>query len=367
MKKIIRLTESELVSLVKRTIMEDSNNNNKKVFNENRFLEYRTKGKYFYCEKSFSPLQTNEMAFCKAAENVIRQSNKDKSSGKGNKGFYAAFEELITAYFEEEKEDLFKLEVEKLTRDSEIVKKGFNELDEVGDYLRPNCRKVVDRIKIEKDRFFNKFKIYFKSKNDQGQTEYSPINRLNTNYSALAVLITKYYSQKGAFDGIRRLNAEQWDYVAKDWLVTLFRPSKEFLDLRPIEDKKSNPIRPGWEELIDVFFRYNVVLNTNEIRDLVTDILMDTRARGFETENNFERFLIKEKQENRIQDYKRYAYDFGFVDMLLGVDFLVKVNNIWKPVQVKTTATEDTYKIQNLVCKSYNIVEPTEGGWKNWS
>lgn len=339
----------------------------KKVFNENRFSSYTRKQQYFYCEKSFSPLETNEMAFCKATEDIIRQSNKDKSSGKGNKGFYNAFEELIMAYFQEEKEDLFNLEVEKLTSESNIVKNGFKELNEVGDYLRPNCKKVDYRIEIEKAKFLEKIKIYYKTKNDIGEFEYSPINRLSTNYSALAVLITKYFSKKGAFDGVRSLNPEEWKTVAKKWLVKLFRPSEVFFDLRPEDEIRKGQIVPGFDELIDVFFRHNVVLNTREIRDLVQDILMDTRERGFQTENNFEQFLMKEKRENRIQDYKRYAYDFGFVDMLLGIDFLVKENDIWYPVQVKTTATESTYKIQNLSCSRFKTVEPAgNNGWKNW-
>jgi hypothetical protein len=353
MKKIIRLSESELVSLVKRTIME-SNQTLKKLLKENRFDIYKSRHPFFYCEKSFSPIQVNEMNFCKASETIIREK----------KTFYSAFNEVVLAYFEEEKEDLFKIEVEKLTKDSEIVKKGFEELDEVERLIGNSCPRVKEIVKTEKNKFFEKIKLYYKTKNQNGEYEYSVINRLDTNYSALAVLITKYFSQRGAFDGVK--NVTDWKDIALKWMYKLFRPSWEFIDLRPEEEKKDNPINPGMEDLIDSFFRERIAINTKEIRSLVEDIILDTRRRGFDSENMFEEFLIKEKKENKIQDYKRYAYDFGFVDMLLGIDFLIKENNEWYPVQVKSTANEQTYKIDMLKCSRAKTVEPTKYGIKNW-
>jgi hypothetical protein len=98
MKKIIRLTESELVSLVKRIIMENVIKTNT-FLKENRFANIKTKGPHFYCENSFEILQINEKLFCKAVQDKIQEINKTKKQ-RGNKGFYAAFDEIIDAYFE---------------------------------------------------------------------------------------------------------------------------------------------------------------------------------------------------------------------------------------------------------------------------
>lgn len=347
MKKFIRLYESELVSLVKKVIKETNKDMEKTV----------KKGMHYYCTSSFSPIQQPEINFCMALEKEILSRKKD---------FYPAFDEVALSYIEKEKENLLNIEIEKLTNDSDIVKNGFEEMDKVGDLLSGNCPNIKNKINSEKYKFFKKYKIYYKIKKDSNTYEYSPINRLNTNYSAISVLITKYFSKKGAFDGVTNINNVDWRKISLEWLYKLFIPSRNFEDIRPEDEKTQNPINPSMEELFNSFFKENLVLNSREIKKSVEDVLIDTRQRGFDTENDFENILVKDKENNKIQDYIRCAKDFGFVDMFLGIDFLVKEDNRWYPVQVKTTATEPTYKIDSLGCSKLTVVEKIGDNFKNW-
>ena len=84
--------------------------------------------------------------------------------------------------------------------------------------------------------------------------------------------------------------------------------------------------------------------------------LEEVRESGFRTERLFEKYL----KEYKI-DYIPYNFDYSFVDMILGVDFLIKSNrnneDYWIPVQVKTSKKERFNLIDKLKCT--RVIKPT--------
>lgn len=319
-------------------------------------LEYRREkrvisemAKLDWC-KDF-PKYKPEYQFCTAAEEYIKTELEDSpSEGRRKRGkkIFADFEKgMIDFYTNNESDEIITKKILKIDETHPIFLEGLKEMNEANRLLKSNCPNFMKVAEKKLKDFKEKIKLYF-IENEL----YSLDNRLPTNYSAIAVLFTMFFSKKGAFDEVV-LEDQDWDKIAKNWISHSFDGSIPFDDIRPEEEKKNKLTSLDFQELARIYFKNDTVYNSNEIRKSVKKVLEGVRGKGFESEDSFENMYLKDKK-----NYIRYAKDYGFVDMFGGVDFVYEgKNGMYIPVQVKTTATEPTYLISQLGCKAYLVVE----------
>ena len=211
---------------------------------------------------------------------------------------------------------------------------------------------VMDRILNELIRkLIDDDHVYYK----RPDGEYSVFNRIDTNYSALAVTLTYYYSSKGAFELLmsdmgNKLNKVDWNSLTVSWIDHFFNPELEPYDPRSEMFRSSGSIfdidsSPSYVLFTKMFNPKNIKVDSKKIFDSILKVLKDVRERGFATED-----LFQEKLDEYNIPYKRYARDYGFVDRFLGVDFVVQKGNEWLPVQVKSSKNEPQYRIEELDC-----------------
>jgi hypothetical protein len=305
-----------------------------------------------YCKKTFSPIGP-ELPFCEAAENYIK--NEVETSGNFKKKvIFEKFRNGIANFSSDEQnlEDL-QIKIEEITENHPIMKEGIEEIKTVNGLIEPNCPNVSKVFERQLSTFKNKVQLYF-TENEK----YSVTNRLDTNYSAISVLFTKFFQHKGAFDSVeKKLDEINWDEIAKNWIDHSFNPSLKFRDIRSDKDKKDNKkilSTLSFNELCRIYFNNVILFNSKDIRDSVNHVLQDVRKRGFDSENDFEKKYLDEKKE-----FMRLAKDYGFADRFLGIDFIYKGKDLWIPVQVKSSPTEATFLISSLGCKTYVIAQKT--------
>jgi hypothetical protein len=313
------------------------------------------------------PKYKPEYRFCTAAEDYIKNELEDSpSEGRKKRGkkVFVDFEKGVEKfYLSSAGNEIISKKILHINQNSEIYKIGREELLDASKKLSSNCTNFNTVVAKKLNEFKNKIKLYFVE-----NEKYSLDNRLPTNYSALAVLFTKFFEKKGAFDGVtldnQNSNNINWDDVSKNWITHLFHSSKKFDDIRPENEKRNILTSLDFQELARIYFINNdKVFNSQEIRTAVNDVLVGVRGKGFESEDLFENLYLTDKKE-----YIRYAKDYGFVDMFTGIDFIYKgTNELWIPVQVKTRATEPTYLISTLGCKSYVISDKKGKGFENQS
>jgi len=328
-------------SLIKKVLSEHLNN--KGVINE--------MAKQDWCKSRWSTIYP-EYHFCVAAENYIKNELEDeKTDGRRKKGkkVFADFENAMVKFFKDNSsDDELEKKIIRITKDSPIFIQGKEEVDDAAEKLRNNCPKFKEVVNKHLNEFESKVKLYYLN-ND----EYSIENRLSTNYSALAVLFTKFFEHKGAFDGVNYSNID-WDHIVKNWITHIFHHGTKFEDIRP-DDLKDDPkfelSSLSFQELAKIYFKGSVAFGSSDIIKSVNEVLQSVRGVGFQSEDLFQQKHLKNKK------FIRYAKDYGFVDMFSGVDFIINDGQRWIPIQVKTTATEPTYKISTLGCQVYYIVE----------
>ncbi len=293
--------------------------------------------------------------FCKAADKFIRDELEDapvKGRGKPKKKIFVDFEKGLEKFFKTNMDDeTVRKNLIQIETTSPVFIEGKNEIDQAAELLSANCpnfKKVTDK-KLEE--FENRVILYFMDENGG----YSFENRLPTNYSALAVLFTKFFLEKGAF-GDQKYKVDDWNAIAKNWITHSFNPSHKFIDIRSEEDKSdvSQTLSSlDFQELANIYFKGSRTFNSQGIRNSVMEVLKGVRGKGFETEDEFQMKYLDGKKE-----FYRFAKDYGFVDMFGGVDFIYKSNDgMWVPIQVKTTAMEPTYLISRMGCKTYIIAD----------
>jgi len=303
-----------------------------------------------YCKKAFSSIGP-ELPFCEAAENYIK--NEVETSGKFKKKvIFEKFRNGVANFSNDEQNlDDLQIKIEEVSENHPIMKEGIEEIKVINGLIEPNCPNVSKVFERQLSTFKNKVQLYF-SENEK----YSITNRLDTNYSAIAVLFTKFFQHKGAFDSTKeKLNNINWGEISKNWIDHSFNPSIEFKDIRSDEDMKDNKkilSTLNFVELCRIYFNNVILFNSKDIRDSVNKVLVDVRRRGFESENEFEKKYLDEKKE-----FMRLAKDYGFADRFLGIDFIYKGKDFWIPVQVKSSPTEATFLISSLGCKTYVVAQ----------
>jgi hypothetical protein len=310
-----------------------------------------------YCKKAFSPISP-EFHFCNAAENFIK--NEIETVGRFKKKvIFDKFRKGVANFFNsEEGDDELEIKIENITENHPIMQEGIDEVNLINELISSNCPKVMTVFNRQIANLKDKIQVYF-TENDK----YSVTNRLDTNYSAIAVLFTKFFQNKGALDSVEGgVDILNWDLIANNWITHSFNPSTNFIDIRNESDRldKSQQLSSlDFNELCRIYFKNVRVFNSNDIRDSVNNVLKDVRERGFSSENAFEKNYLSNKRE-----FIRLAKDYGFADRYLGIDFIYKGKNFWIPVQVKSSPQEATYLISSLGCKTYVIAEKTGNTFK---
>lgn len=305
-----------------------------------------------YCKKAFSSI-TPEFHFCNAAENFIK--NEIETVGRFKKKvIFDKFRKGVAKFFNSEHgDDELEIKIENITENHPIMQEGIEEVKAINDLISSNCPKVMNVFERQIANLKDKVQVYF-TENDK----YSITNRLDTNYSAIAVLFTKFFQHKGALDSVEGgVDTLNWDLIANNWINHAFNPSTKFIDIRNESDKldKTQELSSlDFNELCRIYFKNVRVFNSSDIRDSVNHVLKDVRERGFASENAFEKNYLLNKR-----DFMRLAKDYGFADRYLGIDFIYKGKDLWIPVQVKSSPQEATYLISSLGCKTYVIAEKT--------
>lgn len=291
--------------------------------------------------------QSRDKQFCKSVESIIA---KNLNTYKVN------IRKYVQKFFEENQNEIKNIMMEKLTLDSPIVIDGVRQLSQAVDILESNCPNIDKAAAEFLDKWLSKYSLYFQDANGN----YHLMNRLDTNYSAMAYIITLYYQK--LLEQVAKwewLNSEKREFVntkifAQDWVDHFFDPMKvPLLDPRqdyPEERFKKDPLKslPSPQESFDDIVGENdLKVRDSELQKNFLKILGNVRKIGLQTEQIFQNYL----DEHGIE-YIPYNFDFSFVDMVLGIDFAVKMNmegkDVFVPVQVKTRNTQPYLLIDEL-------------------
>lgn len=309
MKKIIRLTESELVSLVKRTIMEDNQSKNDNIWG---------------CESL--KYGTEDIEWCKCASPKIKEQKK----------FLIDVVDKIKSMLQREDfEDLSK-NLKIFKKDDPFFEWRISQFLEVQEELLKNPKQDVNKINsFKKDIALKSLFIHKKEEKE----EYSLLNKLNTNYSALS------------------------------YLLTLHR-------------KKNNLIGLPFRDVFESYFGINMIKKEKGEESNFTNFILDylsgkedaektmsevfktiekTTGIGTKTEGEAYDYLVKKYGKENVINY---SGDYSFVD-LFGIDFMVKgiVPNMgFIPVQIKTNVTD--LKGNYRVAENIAMGKVRDGIWK---
>ena len=288
MKKIIRLTESELVSLVKRTIMEETTNNAEiKIWGCNLFPENSEEREWCQC------------AIPKVGDKEIKKIVIKKVS------------EVINILKYDEFSDIREKKLLLFNNKDPFFKERSDKFIEVRDMLTSYCSKTNVtipnfRTKIMADA------VFIEKKDDK--TEYTLLNKLNTNYTAGAYLLTIHRNRN-------KLLGKTFDFIFND-----FFGNSEIRANRGQESK-----------FVD--FMLNFLTDKEDEVEIMKEVFKTIQATtdiGIKTENEAHKFL---NSKYGAQNVINYSGDYSFVD-LFGIDFMVRGIEGYKdryiPIQVKT-------------------------------
>jgi hypothetical protein len=250
------------------------------------------------------PKNTEDFKWCLAAEQFMKSKPKlaKDAVDKYKKEYLSQYGSGIRAVKYDKEMDFFK------ERRNDVIK--------AMEIFKVHCPKLYNYIYRRMVEFSNGYVILDENNN------YHPLNRLNTNYSALAYIATFFIPQIK-----KTIDIEQ---VLKDYFTEIdnSRGTTEF------------------ESSLDKL----IFENPENSRDKTTYTLEKTWGSGQDVEDEFDRFLKDEK--NNLEVY-HYSGLYSFMDMI-GIDMMIKSpTQIWVPVQVKKSqndcvksANDRSYKLQ---------------------
>jgi hypothetical protein len=289
MKKIIRLTESELVSLVKRTIMEETTNNAEiKIWGCNLF-----------------PPNSEEREWCQCATSKV-DNKKSIIIEKVSK--------VIQILKQDDYSDISEKKLKYFNNNDPFFKERSEKFKEVRDILNSYCSKTNGeygtiaqfRNKIMRDA------VFIEKKDDK--SEYSLLNKLNSNYTAVAYLLTIHRNRN-------KLIGKTFDFIFNDFF----------------ENSEIRANRGQESKFVD--FMLNFLTDKEDEVEIMREVFKTIQATtdiGLQTETDAYRFLVRKYGPENVINY---SGDYSFVD-LFGIDFMVKgiegYEDRYIPTQVKT-------------------------------
>jgi hypothetical protein len=280
MKKIVRLTESQLVSLIKKSINE-VHNTPKFIGGCNNFPEKSEIREW--CDNSKQKIQLKI--------NDIKEKIEYVKSLLTS-GYYDDLLDNIEFYNEEHS----------------FFSDRISQLNEVKSYLS-GCTNFNSSIEEYLNTIRNK-SIFVKRETDKW--EYYILNKLESNYSALAFLLTTFREKNNLIN-------LPFDSVFNRYFI--------------INDSQLN----NGEESYFTNFLINYFSggkNEVEIMKKVLDTMEETTKIGAERERDAYEYLVSLFGSENVKDY---TGNYSFVDMF-GIDFMVYSKTLgWIPVQVKSS------------------------------
>ena len=294
-----------------------------------------------HCNNSFS--EKSERMFCYAATKAIKDD-------------YSLQEDLnksLKKFIEINRDTINNLRMETLTQESQTAIDGLNELKWVNTHGKELCPNIKFNILKIYNNLMNGIYVFYA---DPTTGEYHPINRLDTNYSALAVMITEYYRDLGVIEDLQTKGVRYekgWEKPVEHLVKfviypSVFHPNNSNIDVLKKINVDQKPLKYIYEKLLKNL--------DSKISKKTYQVLSNVREAGFETERNF----ISQLEKYGIT-YKNFGKDYGFVDRFLGIDLFIKLNDGWYPTQVKSTEREQTL-ITKLGCEGAIVVYPDDNG-----
>jgi hypothetical protein len=298
-----------------------------------------------HCNNAFG--EQSERYFCYAATNAF------KNDYELQKTIELYLKMFVNAFAKE----IMTLKWQKLTSEHKIAEDGIKELEWVKKNGKELCPEIEKNIKKILSDLNNGTYVYYA---DPITGEYHLLNRLDTNYSALAVMVTEYFRQTNALEVLkyRIHNMKNWEIPAKKMIEWLVNPDSDYPIPLPKEENlfKIAKITFDKKPLSTIIFKDLISNLESGISRKTLKVLQDVREVGFNTERKF----IRELEKYGI-DYVNFGRDYGFVDRKLGIDLFVKLSDGWYPVQVKSSEREKTL-ITQLGCEGSLIVYPNDKG-----
>jgi hypothetical protein len=307
MKKIIRLTESELVSLVKRTIMEEKDTTEK-----------------WGCESLKSG--TEDIEWCKCAIPKIKEK----------KQFLIDETDKIKLILQKEDFQDLSGNLKIFKKDDPFFEWRISQFLEVQEELTKNPKQNVEKINKFKREIANKALFVHKKEEKE---EYSLLNKLNTNYSALSYLLTLYRKK-------HNLIGKPFEEV----FVSYFG--------------RDNVKREEGRESTFTNFILDYLSGKEDAENIMSEVfktIEKTTGIGTKTEAEAYSFLVRRYGKENV---KNYSGDYSFVD-LFGIDFMVKgiiPDMGFLPVQIKTNVND--LKGNYRVAENIAMGKVRDGVWK---
>ncbi len=186
---------------------------------------------------------------------------------------------------------------------------------------------------------------------DTTEMVYDIINKFNTNYTAIAYLLTKVIQLRNDSTKFKDIFNKYFNEESEKGEGEFFKKvfNKYFIE------KSEKGESEFYKDLLNYLERKGP--NLNEKFDGVVHSIKKSSKQGLSTERYFEKFLSSKNIE-----YIIFAGNFSFVD-LMGVDFMIKDEGLWIPVQVKSDVSH--CKNNEEFCQNY-CVAPNKYGNSKW-
>ena len=276
--------------------------------NENKFVDKVEQGCKNFPQGSFDYL------WCKSAESYL---NNWKIKSKVTEIWKSYLKNYAKDFISGLKAVKYSKELSFFTSRSQDVKIAMS-------IFKNQCESLYNYMYAQMTGFSESYVVIEDEPSTEEKIKYHPINRLNTNYTGMAFIMTTYLD----------------DYQKK-------RPIPKAFDyFINFDEKKGNT---PFEKVLDSIFLNK---NSEESKRLI-NTLEGTWTSGSEVENEFLRYIWS---KNKIQS-KVYAGEYSFMDMM-GMDMIIiSPNGKWVPVQVKKNVIDcqKTYKYQDNMCENWCV------------
>ena len=284
-----------------------------------------------HCDSAF--LEAYDRKFCKVATKIFQK----------NKGYRNSVIEKMKLYIRTNIDEISDLNIEELQEESKIATEGFREFDWVVEQSGNICPKIEEKMTAVYNKLLDGEFVLFVHSNGN----YHLLNRLDTNYSALAVMFTEYLEKLDIPYQLwlMKYNKQTLDEPIEHLIKTILYP--HIYNLTDFEGGTLVNLFSG-ENHLESMIEETIIKQRPDFSSKVFRVLSKVRESGFENEKKF----IDKLDENGIE-YKNFAKDYGFVDRFLGIDLFIKEpDGNWYPAQVKSSKQEQNL-IESLGCKGY--------------